>query len=40
MLIPSMSCYRPDVARGAEKAARDHDMRIVLRGSSYDTDDG
>jgi DNA-binding LacI/PurR family transcriptional regulator len=39
MLMPSLNYYWPGVARGAEEAARDHDMRIVLRGSSYDTDD-
>ena len=39
MLVPSMDYYWPDVARGAEEAARELDMRIVLRGSSYETDD-
>lgn len=39
MLVPSLDYYWPDVARGAEEAARELDMRIVLRGSSYDTDD-
>src|SRR5439155_16001031 len=29
----------PEVARGAEEAARELDMRLVLRGSSYETDD-
>lgn len=39
MLVPSLDYYWPDVARGAEEAARELDMRIVLRGSSYDTED-
>jgi DNA-binding LacI/PurR family transcriptional regulator len=39
MLVPSLEYYWPDVARGAEEAARELDMRMVLRGSSYDTDD-
>jgi DNA-binding LacI/PurR family transcriptional regulator len=39
MLVPSLDYYWPDVARGAEETARELDMRIVLRGSSYETDD-
>jgi DNA-binding LacI/PurR family transcriptional regulator len=39
MLVPSLDYYWPDVARGAEEAAREFDMRVVLRGSSYDTED-
>ncbi len=39
MLVPSLDYYWPHVARGAEEAARDLDLRIVLRGSSYDTED-
>lgn len=39
MLVPSLSYYWPDVARGAEEAARELDMRTVLRGSSYETED-
>ncbi|SDT28902.1 substrate-binding domain-containing protein [Actinoplanes derwentensis] len=39
MLVPSLDYYYPHVARGAEEAARDLDMRIVLRGSSYQTED-
>ncbi|WP_052720235.1 substrate-binding domain-containing protein [Actinoplanes rectilineatus] len=39
MLVPSLDYYYPHVARGAEEAARELDMRIVLRGSSYDTQD-
>ncbi|MEV6304442.1 substrate-binding domain-containing protein [Actinoplanes sp. NPDC051861] len=37
MLVPSLDYYWPHVARGAEEAARELDMRVVLRGSSYDT---
>ncbi|MGC4868551.1 substrate-binding domain-containing protein [Micromonospora sp. DT53] len=39
MLVPSLDYYWPDVARGVEGAARELDMRVVLRGSSYDSDD-
>lgn len=39
MLVPSMDYYWPDVARGAEEAARELGARIVLRGSSYETED-
>jgi DNA-binding LacI/PurR family transcriptional regulator len=39
MLVPSLDYYWPDVARGAEETARDLDLRVVLRGSSYDTED-
>jgi DNA-binding LacI/PurR family transcriptional regulator len=39
MLVPSLDYYWPDVARGAEEAARELDMRMVLRGSSYETED-
>jgi DNA-binding LacI/PurR family transcriptional regulator len=39
MLVPSLDYYWPDVARGAEEAARELDLRIVLRGSSYETED-
>ncbi|GIF04252.1 substrate-binding domain-containing protein [Actinoplanes siamensis] len=39
MLVPSLDYYYPAVARGAEEAARELDMRIVLRGSSYETED-
>ncbi|MFC4072911.1 substrate-binding domain-containing protein [Actinoplanes subglobosus] len=39
MLVPSLDYYYPHVARGAEEAARDLDLRIVLRGSSYQTED-
>jgi DNA-binding LacI/PurR family transcriptional regulator len=39
MLVPSLDYYYPDVARGAEEAARELDMRLVLRGSSYEAED-
>ncbi|GGN59042.1 LacI family transcriptional regulator [Actinoplanes lobatus] len=39
MLVPSLDYYWPHVARGAESAARELDLRIVLRGSSYQTED-
>src|SRR5947209_5739956 len=39
MLVPSLDYYWPDVARGAEDAARELHARIVLRGSSYETED-
>ena len=38
MLVPSLDYYWPHVARGAEEAARELDLRIVLRGSSYQLD--
>jgi DNA-binding LacI/PurR family transcriptional regulator len=38
MLVPSLDYYWPNVAHGAEGAARELDMRIVLRGSSYELD--
>jgi len=39
MLVPSLDYYWPDVARGAEETAVELDMRVVLRGSSYETED-
>jgi DNA-binding LacI/PurR family transcriptional regulator len=39
MLVPSLEYYYPEVARGAEEAARELDMKLVLRGSSYETED-
>ncbi len=39
MLVPSLDYYWPGVVRGAEEAARRHQMRVLLRGSSYETDD-
>ncbi|WP_448062343.1 substrate-binding domain-containing protein [Cellulomonas hominis] len=39
MLVPSQDYYWPGVARAVESAARVQGMRVVLRGSSYDTED-
>ena len=39
MVVPSLDYYWPDVVRGAEETAREFDMRVVLRGSSYETED-
>ena len=39
MLVPSLDYYWPNVAQGAEEAARELDMRVVLRGSSYLSED-
>ena len=39
MLVPSLDYYWPNVAQGAEEAARELDMRVILRGSSYETQD-
>jgi DNA-binding LacI/PurR family transcriptional regulator len=39
MLVPSLDYYWPNVARGAEEAAREHDLRLFLRGSSYEVED-
>lgn len=39
VLVPSLDYYWPDVVRGAEEAAREVDLRLVLRGSSYETED-
>lgn len=39
MLVPSLDYYWPNVAQGAEEAARELDMRVILRGSSYETPD-
>lgn len=39
MLVPSLDYYWPEVVRGAEEAARELDMRVVLRGSSYEAED-
>ena len=35
MLVPSLEFYWPDVARGAEAAAREHGFSIMLRESEY-----
>jgi DNA-binding LacI/PurR family transcriptional regulator len=39
MLVPSLHYYWPGVVRGAEEEATERDLRIVLRGSSYESDD-
>jgi DNA-binding LacI/PurR family transcriptional regulator len=39
MLVPSLDYYWPRVARGVEGAARAHGLGVVLRGSSYESDD-
>jgi DNA-binding LacI/PurR family transcriptional regulator len=39
MLVPSLEYYYPDIARGAEEAARELDLKLVLRGSSYESED-
>jgi DNA-binding LacI/PurR family transcriptional regulator len=39
MLVPSLEYYYPEVARGAEETARDLEMKLVLRGSSYESED-
>jgi DNA-binding LacI/PurR family transcriptional regulator len=39
MLVPSLAYYWPTVAQGAEEAARELDLRVVLRGSSYEVED-
>ena len=37
MLVPSLDYYWPGVVRGAEEEARAQGLRMVLRGSSYET---
>lgn len=39
MLVPSLDYYWPGVVRGAEQEARGRGLRIVLRGSSYESVD-
>lgn len=39
MLVPSLDYYWPEVIRGAEEEARANGLRLVLRGSSYDSDE-
>ncbi|WP_298455797.1 substrate-binding domain-containing protein [uncultured Cellulomonas sp.] len=39
MLVPSLDYYWPGVVRGAQEEATAHGMRLVLRGSSYETHD-
>jgi DNA-binding LacI/PurR family transcriptional regulator len=39
ILVPSLDYYWPHVAKGAEEAARELGMRVILRGSSYASED-
>lgn len=39
MLVPSLDYYWPGVARGVEATARARGLGVVLRGSSYESDD-
>lgn len=39
MLVPSIDYYWPEVARGAEDEAKRYGLRMLLRGSSYETTD-
>jgi DNA-binding LacI/PurR family transcriptional regulator len=39
MLVPSIDYYWPEVARGAEEEAKKYGLRVMLRGSSYETTD-
>lgn len=39
VFVPSLDYYWPEVLRGAEEEAKIHGLRIVLRGSSYESDD-
>jgi DNA-binding LacI/PurR family transcriptional regulator len=39
MLVPALDYYWPDIVRSARQVARQLGVRVVLRGSSYDTDD-
>ncbi|MGV8964988.1 MAG: substrate-binding domain-containing protein [Cellulomonas sp.] len=39
IFVPSLDYYWPEVVRGAEEEARIQRLRIVLGGSSYETDD-
>lgn len=39
MLVPSLSYYWPEVIRGAEEEAANHGLRVLFRGSSYETTD-
>lgn len=39
MLVPSLDYYWPGVVRGAEEEARSRNLRVMLRGSSYDSDE-
>ena len=39
MLVPSLEYYWPGVVRGAEDAAAQHGLTVVLRGSGYEVED-
>lgn len=39
MLVPSLDYYWPGVVRGAEEAAREYGHKVVLRGTSYESED-
>lgn len=39
MLVPSLDYYWPEVARGAQEAASQLGLRVVLRASSYESED-
>ena len=39
MLVPSLDYYWPGVVRGAEEAAKGYGHQVVLRGSSYQSED-
>ena len=39
MLVPSLDYYWPGVVRGTEEVARSCGLRVMLRGSSYDSDE-
>jgi DNA-binding LacI/PurR family transcriptional regulator len=39
MLVPSLDYYWPGVVRGAEEAAREYGHKMVLRGTSYESED-
>ncbi|MGC5167547.1 substrate-binding domain-containing protein [Luteimicrobium sp. DT211] len=39
ILVPSLDYYWPEVVQGAQEAASDLDMTVILRGSSYEAAD-
>lgn len=39
MLVPSLDYYWPDVVRGAQAAAEERGVQLLLRGTSYDSTD-
>ncbi|ONI80819.1 DNA-binding transcriptional regulator [Saccharothrix sp. ALI-22-I] len=39
MVVPSLDYYYPDVIKGAREAAAEADVRIVLRGATYEAAD-